>query len=110
MFLTLDFQATSNRSPSRGTQPTTVSMATFAIIRVTTDLRCAEAGRLKNEVSGEDRAHRVAQTWHQPDEGVEAKPVSGSRHREGVVEQPAQGAEPLQLRRLVGAHHWSGRT
>ena len=49
-------------------------------------------------------ADHVPDPWYQSDDGIQADPVLSSRELDGVVEQPGQTAEPLQLAGSVSAH------
>jgi hypothetical protein len=60
-------------------------------------LGSAQAGRLEDDVGGEQPADDVTDARHQPDDRIQTEAEAGSGDRKCSVEHPADGAKTLDL-------------
>src|SRR3954463_1363123 len=59
---------------------------------------CAEPCGLKYDEDGKDGTNDVSDSGHQPDDGIDAEPIAGSRNTPRTVQQACQTPKPSNPR------------
>jgi hypothetical protein len=69
----------------------------------------SQPGGLKDEISGERRAHYIAEAWNQADQSIETKAIVRPGNDKGAVEQATQCSQVLDLSGLMSTDdRWLG--